>query len=185
MQQADASDELENHWYNNMYLFGYGCISTNFVKAWEYPIGTQYEYDYGGMLLYKFNYFSPFVQMAYHDAFISIPNGYVLYRKFSGFDASVGSRIPFQKRKSISSEHEFGTGLLVSGRFDKYEDLEQYMVYPEGGIEFYTNWVKLRKLQFINIGVSIPVKYAFRSSGNYLSIGLSTEISLRIPPEHE
>jgi len=182
---VDASNDLQKQWYNNFYIIGYGCLSNNFVKAWEYPVGRQYEYNYGGMLIYKSKHVSPMIQVAYHDAFISVPNGYILYRKFSGFDASIGSRIPFSKKKLKSSECDFGAGIFISGSFDKYEDIDQYMVYPKGGIEFYANYDNLRRIRFVNIGVSVPIKYAVRSSGNYISVGLSSEIGLRIPPKHE
>lgn len=184
-KQIDASDKLQDHWYNHVYLYGYGCMSTNFVKAWEYPVGTQYEYIYGGMLLLKFDHFSPFLQMAYHDAFISVPNGYVVYRKFSGFDASIGSRIPFHSTKGVSAEYEYGTGLLISGSFDKYDGLGQYMVYPKGTVEFYIHWESIQRLRCANIGLLIPIKFAFRPSGNYLGIGFATEIGLRKPSKHE
>ena len=159
---------------------GGGQLSSSFVKSGDFPLGTQLGYQSGGSIGYSANKFDFLLNFKFHDAFYSFENCNVLYRKYKGFVAGISFRFREEKASlSYGLFENFGVGLIFEGALDRYYLIEQYMVYPRLGIEFYSGYNLFPAWDFFVINFVIPLTYSFRLSGNYLETGLKIETMFR------
>ena len=178
---ANATDRQDGAWYSGFFVKGAAGLGSNFVKSGEYPIGTQYEFRGGGSLGYSLRKVEIAITANYHDEFYAVKNGYVIYRKYSGLDAGLECRVPIVKKEGAYCQREYGIGGVVGGCFDKYDELDQYMIYPQGTVELFAALNPRGRMTFLSMGVVVPIRYAFRTAGHYMGIGLAVEMGLRVP----
>lgn len=178
---ANVKNVQGRAWHSGFFVKGASGLTDNFVKAGEYPIGVQYEFRGGGSFGYRLRKATIAITANYHDALFSVKNGYVIYRKFSGLDVGLESRVPLVKKDGALYRREYGLGGVVGGCLDRYDELDQYMIYPQGAFELFAELNPQGKMSFLSAGVVVPIRYAFRPAGNYMGVGLAVEVSLRMP----
>lgn len=168
----------ENELIQNRYgIKTHYSILNSFVKSQNLLIGRQIVMNFGGELFYNRNkmFFALFLN--YHKSIKSIENSFVIYRDYAGYETGFGIRrlmIKLEKRKI-----GIGFGILLSGNYDKYILVNQYMVYPTLGCEIYAP-LYIFKNEHFPIEISIPITYSFRQAGAYSNFGLNIQIGLCI-----
>lgn len=169
----------QDKWYSGICIIGQSTVSNSFVKSNGFPIGRQIIASYGGAVGYDIPklYFSIFFN--YHKSIYSIENSFLLYREYKGYECGFDFRHVFFKSSSIFNN--LGGGLFFYGNFDQYLLIKQYMIYPSVGLEFFSSINLQRINRFCVIEIAVPISYSFRQSGNFLNVGISLQIGLKIP----
>jgi hypothetical protein len=174
---AKAADNLSR----GFAVKGQAGIFSSLVKSKDFPVGRQYVATYGGSAGYYAQRMSYFAFINRHQAIHSVPHGLLLYRRYEGYECGASVRRMLGKVKHPDAP--FGVGVALSGSYDRYAAVKQYMVYPSVGAEAFLSLNLCRKNIF-PVEVGIPFIYAFRQSGHYFNVGISLQVGLCTPQKH-
>ena len=163
--------------YKGFGIEGQSSLYSSFVKSKDFPIGFQFVSSWGASINYYQTKMSYSVFLNKHQSFYSVANGLLLYRDYNGYECGINFRRIFSELKT--PHLYWGGGLMISGNYDQYALIEQYMVYPTIGFESFLLFHLLHKK--IPFTISIPFSYSFRESGHYSNAGLSFRIGLCFP----
>jgi hypothetical protein len=165
----------------SVFIAGCGSLSSVFAKSGSFPVGYQANGTAGAFVGFGGHRFTLAALFDYHGSLYSRTRLNVLYRSYSGFAVGFDGRIAF---KSFGSFRVFspslGCGLSLAGHFDKYAIIVQYMVYPVASVRPFVLF-NFNRVPLLSFAVAVPVSFALRAPGNYLSIGLSLEPILHSP----
>ncbi|MDR1343221.1 MAG: hypothetical protein LBK18_08230 [Prevotellaceae bacterium] len=173
---AKASDNL----FRGFALKGQGGIFCSLVKSKDFPVGQQYAGAYGGSVGYYAARMSYFAFFGRHQTLYSAPRGLVMYRDYEGYECGVNVRRTLGEVKYLCAP--FGVGAMLSGSYDRYALVKQYMAYPSVGAEIFLSFSPVPTgKKIFPVEVSIPLIYAFRQSGHYFNVGISLQVGLCLP----
>lgn len=141
-------------------------------------MGRQHVAAYGASVGYYAARTSYFAFFNRHQAIYSAPRGLLLYRRYEGYECGASARRTLGEVAYLCVP--FGVGVLLSGSYDRYAVVKQYMAYPSVGAEAFLAFGLCRKNIF-PVEVSLPLIYAFRQSGHFVSLGISLHAGLCTP----
>jgi hypothetical protein len=138
----NTADANENQY--KIGINGQTSIYGSFVKSNGFPIGSQFVSSFGGGINYSNSKMFYSVFLNKHQSFYSIANGLLLYRDYKGYECGINIRRTLFEFKTVHSN--IGGGLMLSGNYDQYMLIKQYMVYPSIGIEVFSSFYPLTQL---------------------------------------
>jgi hypothetical protein len=175
----DLGDEMPHT--RSVFVAGHGTFSSVFAKSGSFPVGIQANATAGASVGFGGQRFTLSALFDYHESVYSRERLNVLYRSYSGFALGLDGRIVLKTlRPSRVFLPSLGCGLALSGHFDKYDIFDQYMVYPVASLQPFALF-SFNRFRLLSFAVSLPVSFALRASGNYVSVGLSVSPIFRFP----
>ena len=153
----------------------------SWVKSKGFPVGRQHVAAYGAGVGYYAARMSYFAFFNRHQAIHSVPRGLLLYRRYEGYAFGASVRCALGEVKYLGAP--FGVGVMLSGSYDRYTVVRQYMAYPSVGAEAFLAFGLFRNNIF-PVEVSLPLIYAFRRSGHFVNLGISLHVGLCTPQKH-
>jgi hypothetical protein len=164
-----------------IFITGHGSLSSVFAKSGSFPIGIQANAATGASLGFGGRRLALAALFDYHGTLRSKERQNILYRRYSGFALGLDSRIVIKTLRSLRFfSPSLGCGLSLAGHYDKYDMIDQYMVYPVATVRPFAV-LTLNRVPLLSFAIAVPISFALRAPGNYLSIGLSLEPRLRSP----
>jgi hypothetical protein len=76
----------------------------------------------------------------------------VIFSKFSDLDVGLESRVPLIQKEGALYRQEYVLDRIVCGCLDRYDELDQYMIYPQGAFELFAELDPQGKMSFLSAG---------------------------------